>query len=110
MKSTGELPWALVGPGVWPGRARGGDLPLQPMRLPASAQAAGPPMAWVLFSGLRGDEELSRDTRSLRWQLSPISTCGWYRTDQALFDLSSILGDFTKPSSVALSCSGWKWL
>lgn len=67
-------------------------------------------MAWVLFSDLDGDEELSRDTHSLLWQLSPFCTCGWYKINQALFDLSSILGVFSKPSSVALSCSGWKWL
>lgn len=92
---------------------RGGDLLLQTVPLPASTHAAGPSsltMACVLFSDPGSDEELWEDTHSLHGQLSPISMCGWYRTNQALFDLSPIVGDFTKSSSVALSCSGWKGL
>lgn len=94
-------------------QARGGELPLQGALLPASAHAAGPSslaMAWVLFSGPGCDRMLRKDARSLHWELSPISMCGWYRTNQAFFDLSPIAGDFTKLSSVALSCSGWKRL
>lgn len=62
-------------------------------------------MAWVLVLGRDGDQELNKDTHSLHWQLSPICMCGWYRTNQALFDLSSILGDFTRPNSCAVILS-----